>query len=207
LPGSHAHVTLPGMWPAGSADDEFFRRVHPPENEMPVAVPFDVLLARTDDVAVALMGLRVYSTGLALTLSVRVRPRAAARVDVEGLFFGPGRRGGTVLLGVELADGRRATSLDGPGPHDLVFTQGSGSGSPTAVDQDWWLNPLPPDGPLRFVVRSDALGIPDSHAELDGTAIRRAAEGVVVLWPWEPPPSDPPGPRAPDLPPDSWFSG
>jgi len=194
------------MWPAGG-DEEFFRRVQPPENELPVAVPFSALLARTDDVAVALHGLRVHSTGLAVTLSVRVRAGAASGVGLESLFFGPGRRGADVLLGVELADGRRATGLDGPGSHDLVFIQGSGSGSSTAVDQEWWLSPLPPEGPLRFVVRSDLLGIGETSVELDGAAIRRAAEGVVVLWPWEPPPRhEPPTSPPPDVPPDSWFA-
>ena len=76
------------------------------------------------------------------------------------------------------------------------------------MEQGWWLSPLPPEGPLRVVVRCAELGIPETSAELDGTAIRRAAAGVVVLWPWERPPepgADEPLPP-PDLPPDSWFA-
>ena len=64
------------------------------------------------------------------------------------------------------------------------------------------------DGPVRFVVRSEVLGIGETSVELDGTAIRRAAEDVVVLWPWEPPPErEAPHPAPPDVPPDSWFAG
>jgi hypothetical protein len=44
--------------------------------------------------------------------------------------------------------------------------------------------------------------------ELDGTAIRQAAERVVELWPWAPPRHDEPEPPPPpDVPPGSWFSG
>jgi hypothetical protein len=57
------------------------------------------------------------------------------------------------------------------------------------------------------VVRCPDLGLPESLVELDGGEIRRAAERVVVLWPWEPSPerSDLQA-RLPDLPDDSWFA-
>ncbi len=198
------------MWSAlggDGPDEEFYRRTSPPENELPVAVPLDAVLARTGDVAVALLGLQVYSTGLSFTLVARIRPGAADRTDLDGLLWGHHRGRSGLLLGVELADGRRATNLDGPGADELVFTQGAGSGGPTSADQQWWLNPLPPDGPLGFVVRCDPLGIAESRVELDGAAIRRAAEDVVVLWPWEPPAQpDRPVPEPPDVPPDSWFA-
>jgi len=38
---------------------------------LPVALPQNLLLARTDDVAVALIGLQVYTTGMAFELTVR----------------------------------------------------------------------------------------------------------------------------------------
>ena len=63
-------------------------------------------------------------------------------------------------------------------------------------------------GAIRLVARFDALGIEETATAIDGTAIRRPADDVVVLWPWTPPddgPSEPPPP--PDLPPDSWFAG
>ena len=46
-------------WPHGEPDDDFSRRMSAPENEVPVALPQNVLLARTDGVAVALLGLQV----------------------------------------------------------------------------------------------------------------------------------------------------
>ncbi|TNM67749.1 hypothetical protein FHN55_10095 [Streptomyces sp. NP160] len=66
--------------------------------------------------------------------------------------------------------------------------------------------PLPPPGPVRFVVRWDAQGVPEATAEVDGAAIARAGAGAEELWPWEPAPEQPWDPPAPDLPDDGWFS-
>jgi hypothetical protein len=203
------------MWTATAGrdgpDEDFLRRVNAPENEIPVALPLSVVLARTDEVAVGLFGLQVYSTGVAFTLVVRVRPSSqlAEGRGLNELIWEHRPGAGRFLLGIELADGRRSSGLPTPGHDgDLVFHPGSGSGGDASVEQSWWLSPLPPEGPLRFVVRCPELGIAESVTELDGSAIRRAADGVVELWPWEPPAehrsSEPP---PPDVPPESWFAG
>ncbi|MFP5372691.1 MAG: hypothetical protein ACLGI3_18370 [Actinomycetes bacterium] len=66
------------MWSVPLSDDGpdegFYRRMSAPENEIPVALLQNLLLARTDDVAVALTGRQVYTTGVSFTLVVRVRP-------------------------------------------------------------------------------------------------------------------------------------
>jgi hypothetical protein len=50
------------------------------------------------------------------------------------------------------------------------------------------------------------FGLPETAVELDGTAIRAAAEEVVVLWPWVSPRQEgEPEPPARELPADSWF--
>jgi hypothetical protein len=66
LPWSVAGATLRRMSTASSRhgpDEEFLRRMSAPDNEVPVTLPVDVVLARTDDVAVALLGLQVYPPG------------------------------------------------------------------------------------------------------------------------------------------------
>jgi hypothetical protein len=209
------------MWTTSSTsspDEEWLRRMGAPENELPVVLPLDTVLARTDDVALALVGLRVHTTGLAFDLAARARPAAAAGLHLDEVLWGHRRTaaGGDFLFGVEFADGRRGSTAVprggvprpglASGGGGVVLTQGGGSGGPTSVDQSWWLSPLPPEGPLRFVVRCDALGIAETTVELDGAVIRRAAERVVQLWPWAPPPEEPPAP-APALPPGSWFAG
>jgi hypothetical protein len=195
-------------WPHGEPDDHFYRRMSAPENEVPVALPQNVLLARTEDVAVALLGLQVYSTGLAFDLAVRVRPVKLPMADLHQALWRHGPGAPSLLVGLELADGTRVDNVTGPGSAgDVVFTQGSGSGNEYSVDQTWWLSPLPPEGPLTVVVRCPELGLAETSAVLDGTAIRAAADRVVELWPWERPPDhgrDEPPP--PDLPDDSWFA-
>ena len=193
-------------------DEEFYRRMSAPENEIPVALPTNLLLARTHDAAVALVGLQVYTTGVAFTLVVRVRPSSQqlAGRSLNDLVWERGPGSGRLMMGLELSDGRRVSTLRMPGaPDDIVFTNGGGSGGEASVEQSWWLNPLPPEGPLRFVVRCAELGIEEASVVLDGTAIRRAADDVVTLWPWAPPPehrhAEPP--RPPDVPADSWFAG
>ena len=56
------------------------RRHHPwepPEAELPGIVPIDtLLLARTDQVAVAVTGLSVFSAGIEIFLTARIRPSA-----------------------------------------------------------------------------------------------------------------------------------
>jgi len=196
----------------GAPDPEFYRRLNAPENELPVTLPRNLVLARTDDVAVALTGLQVFTTGVSFQLSARARSGSAFPDLDRGLgdIFWEHRPGSPrFLLGVEFSDGRRASSLPFPGATgEIVFHQSGGGGGETAVDQSWWLSPLPPDGPLRVVARCPDIGLAETTVELDGTAIRRAGEGATVLWPWEPPrdrgPEPPPPPA--DLPAGSWFA-
>ena len=195
----------------GEPDPELVRRMNRPENELPTALPMNRLLSRTPDLAVALLGLQAYTTGVAFELAARARgleePGTGNRL---GAIFWE-RRPGTpqFLLGVEFADGRRASSLPLPGRSgDIVFHPGGGSGGDTSVDQEWWLSPLPPDGPLHVVARCPEIGLEETVVELDGTAIRQAGESAIVLWSYEPPreyDQEPPPPPA-DLPPDSWFA-
>jgi hypothetical protein len=203
------------IWPH-DFDGEQLRRYQAPENEVPAVVPVSTVLARTESSALVLTGVQVFSTGIAFTVVLRCRPEAlpADEVDLGGLMWrGRPGQGPELLVGVEFADGRRASSLSGRDPfgapvaaETLVLTQGSGSGQQLSVEQEWWLSPLPPAGPLRLVVRCGLFGLPETAVELDGAAIRAASEEVVVLWPWvSPQPEVEPGPPARDLPADSWF--
>lgn len=205
------------MWSMGGfsaePDPEFFRRMSPPENEIPVAVPLNAVLGRTEDAAIALTGLQVYTTGVSFDLAVRVRswPDDDHR-GLSELVFDHGRRGGQLLVGVELSDGRRASNVGGAGfeqgPSGIVFHPAGGGGGQLSVDQSWWLSPVPPAGSVRFVCGCAPLNIAETSVELDGTAMARAVEKVVTLWPWVPPDrGERPPPPPPDLPGDSWFAG
>ena len=194
-------------------DPEFVRRMSPPENEIPVAIPLNSVLARTHDAAIALTGLQVYTTGVSFDLAVRVRSWPDEdRGGLSGLVFDHGRRRSRLLLGVELADGRRASNVDGgrfgQDPSGVVFHPAGGGGGQLSVDQSWWLSPVPPEGPVRFVCSCGPLNIPETSVELDGTAMARAADEVVTLWPWVAPDvGERPPPPPPELPDQSWFAG
>jgi hypothetical protein len=185
----------------------------PPENEIPVAVPLNAVLGRTENAAIALTGLQVYTTGVAFDLAVRVRswPDDDHR-GLSELVFDHGRRAGQLLVGVELSDGRRASNVGGAGyeadASGIVFHPAGGGGGQLSVDQSWWLSPVPPEGSVRFVCSCAPLQIAETSVELDGTAMARAAADVVTLWPWvSPAMGERPPPPPPDLPDESWFAG
>jgi hypothetical protein len=190
-------------------DDEFYRRMLLPDNEIPVALPLHVVLVRTADVAIVLLGLDVYTTGLRFDVAVRIREPVEGRDLSESVFMmGPATEG-LFRLGVEYADGRR-TAIEGRAgsPDDVAIRAGAGSSSERSTDQSWWIHPLPPDGPLTFVVNCGALDIAETSTVIDGAPIAQAAASVVTLWPWSPPDfSDPGPPPPPEIPAGSWFAG
>ena len=200
----------------------FARRMNPPENEIPAAVATSALLARTDDVAIALIGAQAYTVGLRFDLVIRLRhePRGAMAHKAYMLLSAYSGREDSderLLLGVEYADGRTATNFQSPGfrgmpvdddPDEPVLSPMGGGGGGRSFDQSFWLTPLPPAGPLVVVCAWSAFDIPESRTVLDGAAIVEAASRAVVLWPPSPPqdeaPVEPPEPRVPD---GGWFAG
>jgi hypothetical protein len=153
----------------------------------------------------------VHTTGVLLELAVRCRADVVAERRLPELVFAHGEAP-NLLLGLELADGRRVSNLDGfhgvPAPDEVFFHPAGGGGGQLSVEQSWWLSPVPPAGPLSVVVRCDALGIPETRTVLDAAPLAAAAAGVVELWPWEPPPEmRPREERDRRIPPGSWFAG
>jgi hypothetical protein len=99
---------------------------------------------------------------------------------------------------VQFADGQKATSLDtwwdyfdpqswtqAP-PSGPVLLPSGGGGGERLRSQSYWVWPLPPDGPLAFVVEWPALGVPLTQAVVDGALIRQAAAQDERLWPADP---------------------
>jgi hypothetical protein len=166
---------------------------------IPASVPADVMLFRTEQVAAAIGNVRAHPNGFEFRLSVRVRNEEETDLG----WFDPTElhrhRQGTQVpenvlrLGVLYADGRRvATTSHPPWPDDdddaehlILVPQGSGGGERT-WDGDFWVYPLPPDGPVTFVASWLEQGVPETRAELDAAAIGEAAGRAVVLWPEDP---------------------
>ena len=203
----------------GDPDGAPWEHLSPPDNEVPSPVPVSLLLARTDDLAVALVGMSAYSSGVTFRLAVRLRTRPTHlhRHDVSDLMGGWRARraepGQQLLLGVQYPDGRRASNV-GVGaspdafstlPQPMLETCG-GSGSDLRWDQSFWLTPVPGDGPVTFVCRWDAMGVPESRHVVDGGELAAASARAVVLWP--PAPDEPEDELyEPDLPATGWFAG
>ena len=73
-----------------------------------------------------------------------------------------------------------------PPPDAVELTQSIAGGTDFAWDADFWVSPLPPEGPVTFVAGWPDAGVPgDRRAEFDGAALRAAAARCVQVWPEE----------------------
>jgi hypothetical protein len=133
---------------------------------IPGSVAAEAVLVRTEQAAVAVGSVRAYPNGFEFTLHTRERREDETRwrvdpFDDHGPGSGQGVPGEGLRLGIMFADGRR-------------------------WDGDFWVHPLPPQGPVTLVVAWPKYDIPETATELDGAAIRDAAGPTVVLWPEDP---------------------
>ncbi|MEQ4524090.1 hypothetical protein [Nocardioides kribbensis] len=178
----------------GAAEDgryeQWARRSGPPDNEVPVVVPVSAVLGRGDGVAVVLAGVAAASNSFSLTIGVQLRQQPEDD-DLPRQVTASGPVQGHLLLGLEDADGRRVSTVQHAGwppqveDTTLTMTGRGGGGGGRIYDQEYWVSPLPADGPLRVVVRWDARGVPETVTEVDGAAVAAAGRGAVELWPWE----------------------
>jgi hypothetical protein len=178
-------------------------------------VPLRLVLARTDDVVVAIVGASAYSSGIELRIAIRRRPRPWRDLDNEdmGAFFGGdpfetpfgrphlrmnrGRELPPALLrfGVQFSDGRKATTVGDMFPWDYgldedrgeeppgpVLMQGGGGGGNGEWESGFWLWPMPPPGPVAFVVEWPAQQVELARQEVDAALFLDAAAKSEVLW-------------------------
>jgi hypothetical protein len=163
---------------------------------IPGLVPAELVLVRTGQVAVAIGGVHAYPNGFEFTVHARLRREDEAGPGQGGLFdrHGRGMRdpGEGLRLGIMFPDGRRAAApgghrrLDDAEAGRLVLFENEGGGSSRTWDGKFWVHPLPPEGPVTFVVSWAEHGVDEARAELDGAAIGAAARRAVLLWPEEP---------------------
>jgi hypothetical protein len=175
--------------------------IGPPGNELPASVTLDLVLARTDELALFVHSGRAYTRGFAFSVGLTRRHPPEDGHDPTAVWH-PGRRGGfedTLRFGVAFADGRKATIFDrhpwrGDPEHretpDIVLLQRGGGGGGSTWDVTFWLWPLPPEGPVAFVAEWPAEAVALTRVELDSAVVRDAAARAVTLWPG----SAPPGP-------------
>jgi hypothetical protein len=193
----------------------------PPDNELPGTISFHAVLARTDDLALAVVGADAYSSGVLISIAVRFRHSDPFGDDLAHELYGQHRRGAgstQLLVGIAYPDGRTATNVSAPRDRDL-FGQSDQPEQPTLVQRggggggrefgiNLWLAPLPPPGDLTVVVAWPRRGIPETHTTIAADLIAAGAAKSVELWPWEPPAPDgePAAVEPPELPEGGWFA-
>jgi hypothetical protein len=182
----------------------------PPRHVLGASVPLRVVLARSDEVAIAILDVTAYTNGFELKLVRRSRRRSYGDFDDDFELDHPmmWRRQRAMLeagelppelfrFGIEFSDGSKATTLGShPFEHEpddepkgpLLMDRGGGGGGGD-WDHRYWVWPLPPEGPLAFVCEWPAKGISLTRHEIDAKLIRDAAAQAEVLW------EDPGGPR------------
>ena len=171
----------------------------PPDDELGVALPQNLVLGRSERGVVALSHTVVYSTGVAFQFIALAR--GLGRNDVHRLFheqhaFNDELPDGFLRLGVELADGRRVSNIgarrarmmggqgEPEGPVFLAHGGGGGSSHHNRVSMKpaYWLWPMSLPGELKLSCEWPIADIPLTTAAIDGRAFSEAAKRVQRLW-------------------------
>jgi hypothetical protein len=152
-------------------------------------VPIDTLhFDRSDQAAVAIVGIVAYARGFEFFLARRIRP------GTPGLDQDPTpemrrrrlREPEGFPISVQFSDGRTAIGGRARGDSEPVgpILQPRGGGG-TSLSQlfRWWVWPLPPAGPVEFICKWPVYGISETRTGIDAQLILDAARRSVQLWP------------------------
>lgn len=216
-----------GSRPTPEQLEQLRRLTGPPDNELPTSVAVNAILATPPDLVVALLSATVYSNGLLLNLTLRMRGATEGRAPwlhpgpsaAAGAWMGSQRPDSPDrwLIGVEYSDGRTASTLSSaqrPGVTPQVIDENrprllarGGGGGNRVYDSSLWLAPLPPPGPLTVIFTWPAQDVMETATTLDTEAWGPAALHVTQLWAQQP---NPPAPALPPVPPirlqpGGWF--
>jgi hypothetical protein len=168
----------------------------PPGNVLPASFPLDLVLARTDQLALSVHSGRAYVNGFDFALALHLRDPRKGHANHPMMGWHVARHGGfeddTLRFGITFADDRKATIFD---PHpwwgdpeqrptpDIVLSQRGGGGGGATWEFGFWAWPLPPEGPIEFVAEWPSEGVALTRVELDSAVVREAATRAVTLWP------------------------
>jgi hypothetical protein len=153
--------------------------VGPPENIIGGTAILDRVLVNSGAAAVVLGGAEAFPTGVILRVGAMRRPAPKLRDTYEHLRFGVGLPDGRNLVAGHCDDDERE-------PSARLMPRG-GSHGPLMLSRDYWLWPLPPEGPLQIAVEWTDEGIDETVVAIDSAPLREAAGRAVELWPDERP--------------------
>lgn len=169
---------------------------------LPGVVALELVLARTDRVAVCVSRLAAYPTGFEFELVTMSAP-GQDELELDPMMFGhhhhrASRRGSEkglppelLRIGVEFADATKATNIAGfhhdqEPPAGPVMHPGGGGGGGRSWHQTQWVWPIPPPGPLNFVCEWPAADIPLTRSKIDAQTILDATTRARVIFPDQP---------------------
>lgn len=160
----------------------------PPQDEVGVLALSSFLLARTEEVVVAVRGITAYSDGLHLSVVVLFADEQKSE-DLSYSMNDYSRSPGRFRFGCVYADGRSATSgtRDAPvvearngDPSVLLLLRSTSTG--LLWNGEYWLHPLPPPGPLVLGCRWPDRGIAETLVEIDPSPLLTAAASSAPVW-------------------------
>ena len=94
-----------------------------------------------------------------------------------------------VRLAIVFSDGQIASNLldrhwgEEP-PRGPVVGSFSGQGHRGHWERRWWLWPLPPTGPVKFVIEWPSEGVPETSAVVEAEQLHAAAAEALVVGDW-----------------------
>jgi hypothetical protein len=169
------------------------RRVHHPWNlpeaELPGIVPVDTLhFDRSEQAAVAIIGIAAYASGFEFFLARRIRPGTPGLDEdpTPEMLRRRSREPEEFPISVQFSDGRTAISGRPRGdsePTGPILQLRGGGGTSHSQFFRWWVWPLPPAGLLEFTCQWPLYGIGETRIGIDGQLILDAARRSVRLWP------------------------
>ena len=161
----------------------------PPRDEVGVLALASFVLARTDEVAVAVRGATAYSDGLVLSVVVLFADEQKTE-DLAWSLQDFGRSPGRFRLGCAYSDGRRASTGRSDSP-DVEATGAdaapqlvllSSTAHPLSWTAEYWLYPLPAPGPLVVGCRWPDRRLAETLAQLDADPLLAAAQASRPVW-------------------------
>jgi hypothetical protein len=157
-----------------------------------VGVPaaIDPLLVQNDQVAIIESGFFAYPSGFSFSIVALSRLNPAPSL-LGFLHPGMGGRsnstGGELRFGIGFADGSKAMSRwnsvpKGEAPVRILRSRGGGGGG-RKWSQEFWCEPLPPEGRMTFVFEWRDFEVPETALDVDEKAVLDAASHAAPLWP------------------------
>lgn len=174
-----------------------------PTDRLPVLYPASEILATTEHLAIALVGVDVYSDGVEIRIERRLRRNDLPYDEWQRLnnafmehWAGHGASSaGRLRYGVVLSTGEQVLSdrpfgfagdpMSPPESSSLVRSGGGGGGDGHSYSSNdaLWLWPLPPSGSLELVLQWPTLGVPETRTSLDVSSFGELAEQSIPFWP------------------------